>query len=495
LATTGFALLLSIVESSLRQSAAVDGAWSIGPTEARELALRTSYLLLFGVPVAYLAGRARQRRNDRQVIAELARIPTLKLGMARTVQEILDRLRVLLGARDVLIAVHEIPTDRSYLWQARNEAGPEAAARMRQLERSEEQCYWFASRARCWDMVGSGASGPRILGWDAQGRRKSPLPEPDMRTFLTSHPCERLIVVGFALEKEWTGRVFVLDPDPARDRKGRLKFLEAAVRELSPALYNSYVLRRVRSWSRELERTRVARELHDGITQSLISAQMKLELARRNVAAAPTQALSELESAQKILQEEVSGIRDFMRRLKTADVTSAELVKVIAESVEQFEHETGVATRLVTFGVDSILLSRRTCTELVRILREALANVRKHSGAQHVFVWFGADEDRYALIVEDDGYGIGSGPQPADGSWQKCVQPASIAESVRAIGASLTAYSAVGKGLRLEVTIASAEAKAATTTPGKLAMAKASLPARSQPAVALVDSIPRQIRA
>jgi hypothetical protein len=181
-----------------------------------------------------------------------------------------------------------------------------------------------------------------------------------------------------------------------------------------------------------------------------------------------------------------------MHRLKTAEVAATELVNVMAECVERFEHETGAAARLVTFDVDRILLSRRTCTELVRILREALANVRRHSGAQHVFVWFGADANRYALIVEDDGCGIagasgsdtlalvdaghltqvrdsyrvvlnrGDWPRSADDSWRPCAPPASIAESVRAVGGTLTAYSSPGTGLRLEVTVPSARARASS---------------------------------
>ncbi len=494
LATTGFALFLMIVETILpRLLTTAHAESSMGPIDLPDMALRASYLLLFGVPVAYLAGRARQRRIDRQAIAQLVRTPSLKLGMARTVQEILDQLRSLLGARDVLIAVNEIPAGRSFLWQARTaDKSDEPAACVRELELSEEQCYWFVARARCWDIIRSLASGRRILTVDPQGRRTSPLPEPDMTSFMARHPCERLIVIGFALEKEWTGRIFVLDPTPVRDRKGRLKFLDAAVRELSPALYNSYLLRRVRSRSRVLERARVARELHDGITQSLIGAQMKLEIARRNMVAAPAQALDDLESVQRILQQEVSDLRDFMQRLKTADVGSAELLNVMTECVDQLVHETGVAARLVTFDVDSILLSRRTCTELARILREALSNVRRHSGAQHVFVWFGAEGDQYALIVEDDGCGIVSAPASADDSWRLCAQPPSIAESVRAVGGTLTAYSALGKGLRLEISVPSSQARASSPASprpsltglrplGKLAMAKARVADRSQP--------------
>jgi signal transduction histidine kinase len=483
-ATTAVALIFVISEASSHGLGMMTHSESL--MGERDVTYRAAaYVLLFGILAAYLARRARQRRAHRQAIAQLVRIPSLKLGLSRTVHEILNQLRLLLGAREVLIAVDEISAGRSYLWRTRasNEAG-QREAHVREFDASEKQCYLFTARPRCWDTVRSHSPGRRTVIWDAQGRRKLSTPEPDMTSFVDRHPCERLIVIGFAFRKEWRGRVFVLDPAPTRDREGRLKFVEAAIRQLSPALYGAYLLRRVRSRSRALERARVAQELHDGITQALIAAQMKLDLARRKVTAAPVQAVTDLESVERILQQEISNLRDSMRSLKTTRVPPTELVSVMAEYVGRFEHETGITARLVSRDVDSIRLSQRTCTELARILREALANVRRHSGARHVIVWFGAVENRYHLIVEDDGRGMESASDhdplavvsgehahgsrgvtsirsmantATDDGWRQCAPPPSIAESVMTIGAAVVVYSAPGAGLRLEVRVSAAD--------------------------------------
>jgi hypothetical protein len=181
----------------------------------------------------------------------------------------------------------------------------------------------------------------------------------------------------------------------------------------------------------------------------------------------------------------------------------------MTDLLERFEHETGIATRLVATD-GPIRLSRGTCTELVRILREALANVRRHSGAGHVFVWLRADRESYTLTIEDDGCGFASvtispvmvgahlarvagsieprpvatqAAQSSGDSWPLCAEPAAIAESARAIGAGLTVRSSPGKGTRIEVIVHSAYATAlpAHGTPGKLVMAKAGRPRRALP--------------
>ncbi len=496
LATTGFTMVLVVLEPGLqRVSAAAQAAPITSLVEPRELMLRAAYVLLFGVPLAYLAARSERRRVERAAIAQLVRTPRPALSMTRTMHALLDQLLSMMKAREALIVVRETGAGRSILWQTHAPAGDgQSTVHMLELDESEEQHYLFPAQASGWDVAQrSRGPLPEIVAVDAEGRRSSPPPGPNLAAFAARHPSDSLVVVSFAFAKEWTGRLFVLDPKPARDREGRLRFLHAALRELSPALHNTYLLRRMRSRAGAVERARLARELHDGITQSLIGAQMQLELARRHLTTAPVQVVNDLEQVQRILQHEVSDLRDIMRGMKTADVPPTQLVGTLAESVERFERETGIAARLVTSDVDSISLSQRTCTELGRIVREALANVRRHSGARHVLVRFGAEAGRYVLIVEDDGHGfshIGNGSAGVPAETRQVTPPAAIAESVRAMGGDLRVESSPGEGTRIEVTVDFAELKAApsregprpfsdATPHGKLAMAKARLSARS----------------
>jgi len=66
---------------------------------------------------------------------------------------------------------------------------------------------------------------------------------------------------------------------------------------------------------------------------------------------------------------------------------------------------TGISTSFAS-EVETVSLSRTTCNELVRILQEALINIRKHSGADHVDIRLSTREGQYALLVADNGRGF-----------------------------------------------------------------------------------------
>ena len=68
------------------------------------------------------------------------------------------------------------------------------------------------------------------------------------------------------------------------DREEELRFFQELVRQVGPAVYNVYLLRRLRLRAGALERARFARELHDGAVQSLIAVEMQVDVLRRQSA-------------------------------------------------------------------------------------------------------------------------------------------------------------------------------------------------------------------
>jgi signal transduction histidine kinase len=99
-------------------------------------------------------------------------------------------------------------------------------------------------------------------------------------------------------------------------------------------------------------------------------------------------------------------------------------------------------------------MSQQVCCELVRIVQEALANVRKHSGARNVLVEFGQEKGRWELIVDDDGRGFNftgrCGHTELD---EEPRGPSVIKERVRLLGGELVLVSDPRRGARLEITV------------------------------------------
>ena len=232
-------------------------------------------------------------------------------------------------------------------------------------------------------------------------------------------------------------------------------FAQKLIRQITPAIYNVYLLRRLRSRAGAIERARVARELHDGAIQALIAVEMEVDVLRREVSRVdnPAQVAPRLERIQELLREQVFALRTMMQQMRPLEVSSGQLLDHLADTVERFRRDTGIAAEFAT-ALEEVELSPRTCRELVRIAQEALTNVRKHSGAQRVLVRFGAQEGQWTLAVEDDGRGFAFVGKKSLAELDACRKgPGVIKERVRMLGGNLEIESQPGHGARLQVTL------------------------------------------
>jgi signal transduction histidine kinase len=214
-----------------------------------------------------------------------------------------------------------------------------------------------------------------------------------------------------------------------------------------------YHLGRLRSRARAAERSRLARELHDGVIQSLIGMEMQTDVVRRQASSDPLRLPKEISRLQELLRKEIMELRERMQLLKPLEVEPAQLVKALAETVDRFRRDQPISA---SFACDcqEVSLSPRVCSELVRILQEALANVRKHSGARKVLVHFGRENEGWKLLIEDDGHGFGfTGRRSLAELEAASVGPVVIRERMRSLGGELVIESVPGCGARVEISL------------------------------------------
>jgi len=260
------------------------------------------------------------------------------------------------------------------------------------------------------------------------------------------------VSVAFGFGKEWSGRVFIFDPQRIGDPEEELRFLQEFAHQVGPAIYNVYLMRRLRERAGAVERAKFARELHDGAIQSLIAVEMQLDVVRRQSGQAPV-VTSELSRIQKLLREEVLKLRELMQTMKSFEVDAERLPGFVADTVERFRRETGISAEFVS-EVGTVDLPQKVCRELARIVQESLVNVRKHSGARNVLVRLANRAGNLQLTVEDDGRGFSfSGRQSEADLAVTGKGPAVIRERVRLLAGELTIESNPGHGARVEVRI------------------------------------------
>jgi two-component system sensor histidine kinase DegS len=232
-----------------------------------------------------------------------------------------------------------------------------------------------------------------------------------------------------------------------------LRWLEQIVRYVGPPLENVFVMRSLRARAVESERSRISRDLHDGILQTLLSLKIQLDVLQRKLPQKPEQAGVDLASLQKTVQQESDELRRMVTDLRPLRVESADMRELMYGFAERFRNEQGMAIDL--FIEDrNLRLPDRICRELFQIYREALHNVKKHAHATHVVVKLEQDEANVFLFVDDNGQGFSfSGRYRSEELDQLRLGPISIKERTRSVGGTLTVESNPGHGARLTVEI------------------------------------------
>ena len=451
LATSAASIVLLTAENAVARWVRLPAAFQIHP-ELNRLLLSAAYLLSMGLLIGYLAENEKQLRAEKAVLSHILAMARVDLGLTGSLQQIFGELIRLFGARTALLAIEESHSSRISACEAKSIAN--AGVELRWLPPVEvtREAYLFPAPAHTWYATRT-FNAVRLLAVDAGGSRLRKLASDFLSPLQAARPFHSVLAVSLVTTDEWSGRLYLFDTTLPTDREEALRFLQDLVRQVGPAVSNVYLLARLRQRAGAIERARVARELHDGAVQSLISVEMQVDVLRRRADSQPREVVPELGRIQKLLREEVLKLRDLMQQMKPLAVDAKTLVPFLQDHVAKFQRETGIAARF-TCQETSIELLPKVCREVARIVQEGLVNVRKHSRAQHVVVQLRAASDSYHLVIQDDGTGFEFSGRFAQAELESQHKgPAVIRERVRSIEGELTVESVPGHGSRLDVMI------------------------------------------
>jgi signal transduction histidine kinase len=274
---------------------------------------------------------------------------------------------------------------------------------------------------------------PRFEGW-------WPRAHPDMRSFLGVPIVARTGVIGafYLTEKEGA-------PDFDEADEGLIVMLAA---HAAITIENARLYERSRELSIVEERNRLARELHDSVSQKLFGLVLSAESAGTLVESDPAQARAELERLGALAQEAQEELRSVVFELRPAALESEGLAEALRKHV-------GVLRRVYSreIGLELAGTPRRSPEldrDVFRIAQEALQNAIRHADAGEVWLRLAATDGRLELVVADDGAGF----DPADARIRsRRLGLTSMEERAEAVGGTLTIESKPGAGttVRLEV--------------------------------------------
>ncbi len=184
------------------------------------------------------------------------------------------------------------------------------------------------------------------------------------------------------------------------------RLADAKLKELTQRVFDA----------QEEERGRVARELHDGISQILVGVRYALDNARRRLARGDdTGAQDPLDKGIDNLGTAISEVRRISRDLRPGVLDDLGLGPALKALTDDFSERTGIETEFTTV-VFRNRLDQNSKIALYRIAQEALTNIERHSDATHVRMDLRGHKNGATMRIEDNGRGIRTNPgQPGSG--------------------------------------------------------------------------------
>ncbi|NLI68675.1 MAG: sensor histidine kinase [Bacilli bacterium] len=151
------------------------------------------------------------------------------------------------------------------------------------------------------------------------------------------------------------------------------------------------------------ERERIARELHDGLAQSLFLLSVKMKQLK-NIKVAEED-LKTFEEIQQRLFDIHHYVRTGIENLRQPVVDELHFKEVVYDELNRFERETDIQV-IIDIQIDEAKMTTQEKRELTFCLKEALMNVHKHAKASHVSIYIRIDEEQKMMVVKDDGIGF-----------------------------------------------------------------------------------------
>jgi signal transduction histidine kinase len=402
-----------------------------------------------GAGLAYLGDLNRRFVAQIDFFSRINATMQVDQGLAESLRLFLDELATTFHAEQALLLYRDTDLERIFLWRLKAGESERLVPESMPLSRTDGFLLDDLDAAICWNSLEGPGSG---FGWDRRDGRVIKnlprLPGPAQQELKV----RSLLTVAFDQGGEASGRIFLLNGRKPFQKQD-LAWLESIAQHISPTLENIFLLRHLRARAIEAERSRIARDLHDGILQTLLSIEIQLDVLRRRLPSSPEQAVSGLASLQQTVKNEGAELRQTVTDLRPLRVQSADLVDLMRGFAERYRNESTVALDLL---IDSAQLRApdRVCREIFQIYREALNNIKKHAKASHVVVKLSQDDSRLVLVVDDNGEGFSfAGRFTGDELDRLRLGPISIKERARTVGGVLTVESNPGHGARLTIEV------------------------------------------
>ena len=192
------------------------------------------------------------------------------------------------------------------------------------------------------------------------------------------------------------------------------------------------------------ERSRLARDLHDAVSQTLFSASLIAEVIPKLWDRNPAEGRKRLEEVRQLARGALAEMRTLLLELRPSALIDAEISHLLSQLGESITGRSRIPVKVTIEGVCNVPIEVKIA--LYRIAQESLNNVAKHSGAKNAAVLLSCDEEKVTLTIKDDGHGF-----DVNASSNKSLGMGIIRERSKEINADLNIESLADAGTSVKV--------------------------------------------
>ncbi|NIM93448.1 MAG: GAF domain-containing protein [Anaerolineales bacterium] len=295
---------------------------------------------------------------------------------------------------------------------------------------------------------------------------RNPVRDVELRRLVGFHQCRHVLAIPLTAGLETYGIMLFGHPESEYFDAERVELLEAIAQQAMVALQNARLYRDLEQEKEriiEIEeeaRNRLARDLHDGPTQSIAAIAMRVNFARRLLEKDQASASKELYKVEDLARRTTKEIRHMLFTLRPLILESRGLVMALKQLAEKV-YETHDQEVLVDADPDvAEYLEMGKQGVVFYIAEEAVNNATKYAEAEHIWVRLRTEEDLFMLEVEDDGVGFNVGSIDDDYAQRGSLGMVNMRERTELVNGILQIESAEGAGTLISVIVPMTEESA-----------------------------------
>jgi signal transduction histidine kinase len=264
-------------------------------------------------------------------------------------------------------------------------------------------------------------------------------PDPEVGLF------EPAALIPLLTRGQKLGMLGVIGKEGQEFGSAQLNLFRSIANQLSIAIVNARLFEQAEENAITTERNRLARDLHDAVTQTLFSASLIADVLPKIWSRDPQEGQKRLEELRQLTRGALSEMRTLLVELRPAALEDADLKDLINHLVNAFTARTRLE---VDYQVDFYGNPPPEIKEMIyRITQEGFNNITKHADAHRVVLKLESRSELVRLTIADDGVGFDTNSLSSEGLGLGIMQ-----ERVKALSARLDIHSKIGEGTEITVT-------------------------------------------